>query len=271
MMTGLLRAEWIKLRHLRITWLMPVIPVVLVLLAAIPPIFALADAARQSDVADVLDTYAFPQPLLIGLQIAAVLGSLLVVIFMTATVGNEFAFDTWKTLLTRNARRGRILMVKLSYALVEATAVLIIVPIAFQLGVLFALHTALGLTPAMDITPGQLGSLGTDFIVAWVRLAIAATIGLLATVVTRSHGGGTALAIPWLLADLLVNGLAMTGGMWRTLVLFTFNYNLNAFDAYLRGNSSSVPLAQCLIALLVYTIGFAWLAVATFRQRDIAG
>ena len=144
-------------------------------------------------------------------------------------------------------------------------------PIAFQLGVLFALRAALGLTPALQFAPGQLGSLGIDFSVAWVRLTIAATIGLLATVVTRSHGGGTALAIPWLLADLLVNGLASTGSMWRTLVPFTFNYNLAAFDAHLRGNASSVPLAQCLIALLVYTVGFAWLAVATFRQRDIAG
>lgn len=274
MTAALLRAEWLKLRKLRLTWLMPILPSALVLLGAIPPIFALADTYRRFGTAasnDILSAYAFPQPMLAGLQIANLLGSLLVVIFVTATVGNEFGFDTWKVLLTRRAERGRFLLVKLGYALAEATAILIIVPIVFQLGILLALRATLDIAPPGQVSPGELESLGVTFIISWIRLAIAATIGLLATIVTRSSGGGMAIAAPWLLADFIVYGLGFTGGMWRDIVPYTFNLNLVALEAYLGGRAGAVSLAHCLIVLSLYTIGFTLLAVTIFRRRDVAG
>src|SRR3972149_2181946 len=100
MTLGLLQAEWIKARHMSITWLLVAIPSVLALLGAVLPVNALADSVRQFGPAllNDLSSFAFPQPMLIGLQIVDFLGSVLIVIFITALAGNEFGFDTWKNL-----------------------------------------------------------------------------------------------------------------------------------------------------------------------------
>jgi ABC-type transport system involved in multi-copper enzyme maturation permease subunit len=274
MMAGLLHAEWIKLRRLRVTWLTPLLPTFLVFVGGIRIVNSLAESNQRYGVTlddTILKSFAFPQLMLGGLQFASALGTLLVVIFMTAIVGNEYIFDTWKTLLTRRAGRGRFLMVKLSYALAESTLTLILVPVVFQATTLIAMRSVLNLAPPADFAPSQMASLGITFIVAWVRLAIAATIGLLATVITRSGAGGIALAAPWLLGDLLVNGLSLGNAMWQDLAPYTFNFNLAAFEAYLYGNSSDVSLVHCIAILLIYTVGFSLLAVVIFRRRDIAG
>ncbi|HJW82668.1 MAG TPA: hypothetical protein VJ754_00035, partial [Anaerolineae bacterium] len=75
----------------------------------------------------------------------------------------------------------------------------------------------------------------------------------------------------WLLADSFVNGLSFVGGVWRDLAQLSFNLNLSALEAYLRGSAGAVPFTQCLAVLLAYTLGFTLLAVVVFRRRDIAG
>ena len=274
MTMGLLRAEWIKLRRLRTTWLLPLLPLGLMLAGGIRIVFSLAETSRTYDLTvdgAVLQSFAFPRPLLNGLQFVSVLGTLLVVLFITAIVGNEFGYDTWKTVLTRRAQRGHFLMVKLGYALAEITVTLILVPLAFQAVLLIALRLLLNTTPPADFSINPWKEVGITFGVAWVRLAIAATIGLLSTVLTRSSASGMALATPWLLGDLLINVLSFNGGMWRDLVPYTFNYNLAAFEAYLRGGVGEVSVAHCLIVLLIYTVGLSLTAIVVFRRRDIAG
>lgn len=274
MTVGLLRAEWIKLRRLRITWLLPLLPLGLMLAGGVRIVFSLAETSRTYGLAldgAILQSFTFPQPWLNGLQFVAVLGTLLVVLFITAIVGNEFGYDTWKTVLTRRAQRGHFLMVKLGYTLAEITLTLILVPLVFQAVLLITLRLLLNTTPAADFSITHWREVGIIFVVAWVRLAIAATIGLLSTIVTRSSASGMALATPWLLGDLLINVLSFNGGMWRDLVPYTFNYNLAAFEAYLRGNTGEVSLAHCLIILLFYTVGLSLAAIVAFRRRDIAG
>jgi ABC-2 type transport system permease protein len=274
MTVGLLRAEWIKLRHLRTTWLMPILPTVLLLVGGIRIVTSLAETSRTYGFAvdeTILQSFAFPQPMLNALQFVGILGTLLVALFITAIVGNEFGFDTWKTILTRRARRGHFLMVKLGYALVEITFTLILVPLVFQVALLITLRLTLNLAPPMVFSPSYWEDLGITFSVVWGRLAIASTIGLLSTVLTRSSASGMALATTWLLGDLLVNGLSSNGGMWRDLVPYTFNYNLAAFEAYLRGGTGEVSLVHCLSMLLIYTVGLSLAAVVVFRRRDIAG
>jgi len=274
MMTGLLRAEWIKLRHLRITWLTPILPAALLMIGGIRTIQSAAESIQMYGITlddTILRSFAFPQPMLTGLQFASVLGTLLIVISVTMNVGNEFAFDTWKILLTKRARRSRFLLVKLAYALVEAAVTLILAPLVFQIVILIMLRTTLNITPPTSFTSGEVATLGITFLVAWVRLTIAATIGLLATVLTRSSSGGIALAAPWLLGDLLINELSFAGGLWRDLAPYTFNLNLAAFETYLQGGRAEVSDAHCVAVLLVYTVGFTWLAAIVFRRRDIAG
>ena len=274
MTAGLLRAEWLKLRRMGITWLILVVPAVLALLGSLLSIFSMADVARRYGsgmIQRTLAEFAFPQPAMLGLQIVDFLGPILILIFMTAVVGNEFSLDTWKNLLTRHAGRGRFLIVKLAYALAEAGAAIILVPAAFQAGVLFALRTALDITPSLSLSAGDLQTLSAAAIITWLRLAIAACLGLLASVVTRSSGGALAIAAPWLLADSFVNGLSFVGGLWRSVSQYTFNLNLGALDTYLRGGAAPVSLAHCLLVLSVYTAGFIMLAIMVFRRRDIAG
>jgi ABC-2 type transport system permease protein len=274
MMIGLLRAEWIKLRHLRITWLMPFLPAALLMIGGIRTIQSAAESIKMYGITvddTIIKSFAFPQPMLTGLQFASVLGTLLIVIVVTTIVGNEFGFDTWKILLTKRAGRSRFLLVKLVYALSEAAVTLILAPLVFQIVILIMLRAVLHVTPSTSFAPAELATLGVTFLVAWVRLTIAATIGMLATVITRSSSGGIALAAPWLLGDLLINGLSFTGGMWRDLAPYTFNANLTAFEAYLQGGHGEVSPAHCLAVLLIYTLGFTALAMIVFRRRDIAG
>jgi ABC-2 type transport system permease protein len=274
MIAGLLHAEWIKLRRLRTTWLLPLLPLGLLLLGGIRIVFSLAETSRAYGLAldgDILQSFAFPQPLLNGLQFVAILGTLLVVLFITAIVGNEFGYDTWKTVLTRRAQRGHFLMVKLGYALAEITVTLILVPLAFQAVLLITFRLLLHITPSVDFSLDQWKLVGIAFVVAWGRLTIAATIGLLSAILTRSSASGMAVATTWLLGDLLINGLSFSGGMWRDLVPYTFNYNLVAFEAYLRGDVGQVSVAHCLVLLLFYTVGLSLIAIVVFRRRDIAG
>ena len=274
MTVGLLRAEWIKLRRLRVTWLLPILPMVLMLVGGMRIAYAVAETSRSDGLAldeTVLQSFAFPQLLLNGLQFVSVLGTLLVVLFITSIVGNEFGYDTWKTVLTRQARRGHFLMVKLTYALAEITLTLILVPLVFQAAVLITLQLTTNTALPFDSSTNHWDTLGITFVVTWIRLAIAATIGLFSAVLTRSSASGLALATPWLLGDLLINALSFGGGMWRDLVPYTFNYNLAAFETYLRGGSGEVSVAHCLSVLLFYTVGLALAAVVVFRRRDIAG
>ena len=46
MMTGLLRAEWIKLRHLRITWLTPILPAALLMIGGILTIRSVVESIQ---------------------------------------------------------------------------------------------------------------------------------------------------------------------------------------------------------------------------------
>ena len=274
MIVGLFHAEWIKLRHLRITWLLPILPAVLMLIAGLRIVSAMVETSQTYNLtldADVLHSFAFPQPVLNGLQFASVLGTLLVALFMTAIVGNEFGHDTWKTILTRRAQRGRFLLVKLSYALIEITVMLILVPLVFQAIILLTLQVTTHLTLPVDFSRSNWEAVRLTFLVTWLRLAIAAIIGLLSAVIARSSASGIALALPWLLGDFLVNTLSVNGGTWRDLVSYTFNYNLAAFEAYLRDGHAEVSAAHCLVMLLFYTIGLLLLAIVIFRQRDIAG
>jgi ABC-type transport system involved in multi-copper enzyme maturation permease subunit len=271
---GLLRAEWIKLRRLRATWVTPLLPTALVLVGGIRIVYAMAESQQQYGIAiddAMIRSFAFPQLMIGGLQFASALGTLLVAIFITAVVGNEFIFDTWKAVLTRRAGRGQFLLVKLSYALAASTITLVLTAAVLQVAVLITLRSVLNIVPPASATPHDLQSLGITFIMTWLRLAIAATIGLLATVIARSGAGGIVLAGPWLLGDLLINGLSLGSGLWSDLVPYTFNYNLAAFEAYLRGGHGEVSLAHCLIMLLIYTVGLTLLALTVFRRHDIAG
>src|SRR3990170_3287088 len=146
MKAGLWRAEWLKLRRMGIVWITLLIPAALVLLGSMLPIFSLAGAARQLGagmIQNALAEFSFPQPIFLGMQIVDFLGPILILIFVTATVGNEFSFDTWKNLIPRHPSRDDFLVVKLAYALSEAAALVVCVPLMFQAGALFALGTAL--------------------------------------------------------------------------------------------------------------------------------
>jgi len=272
---GLLRAEWIKLRRMRITWLVLLLPAAAGLCGAILPTLAAADAVRRfgTRILQTVDTFAFPQSMLFGLQIVELLGSILIVVFITSAVGNEYGFDTWKNLLARHGRRGVFLLAKLLYALAAVTALIVIVPILVHLGMLVTFRAAAGFDFPLQAAPDGWQTFGGAWLLAWLRLAITASIGVFATVITRSGGAGVAIAVSWLLVDALANslGAAFETSAWRTIAPFTFNFNLNALAVYLRGDAGDVTLLHSLVNLAVYTVGLTVLAMLIFRRRDIAG
>jgi len=270
----LLRAEWLKLRRMNITWAMLVIPTALALLGSTIPVASLRNAARYlgPNINESIRQFAFPQPMLFGLQIDDFLGSLLVLVFITSIVGNEYHFDTWKNLLTRHAGHGRLLLTKLAYALIASAILLIAVPLIFQAGTLVALRTVLDWTPTtLTLSSSEAREIASLAVTAGLRMIIAACMGLLAAVTARSSGGGFAIAAPWMVADSIVSSLGFAGGLWNALAPFTFNYNLTALAANLSGGRGLASVGASLIVLSIYTLGFTVLAITLFRQRDIAG
>ena len=290
MTAGLLRAEWIKLRRMRITWLVLLFPVAAGLCGAILPTLAAADAVRRfgARILQPLDTFTFPQSMLFGLQIVELLGSILIVVFITSAVGNEYGFDTWKNLLARHGRRGAFLLTKLLYALAAVTILIVIVPILVHLAMLLTFRAAAGFDFPQPAAPDGWQTFGGAWLLTWLRLAITASIGLFATVITRSGGAGVAIAVSWLVVDALANslGTAFETSAWRSIAPFTFNFNLSALAAYLRGGAgdpsaefilreaeglrAGVTLLHSLLNLALYTLGLTALAMLVFRRRDVA-
>jgi len=279
---GLLRAEWIKLRRMRIAWLVLLFPVAAGLCGAILPTLAAADAVRRFGVRILqpLDTFAFPQSTLFGLQIVELLGGILIVVFTTSIIGNEYGLDTWKNLLARHGRRSAFLLAKLLYVLAAVTALIVIVPILVHVSMQLTFRAAAGFDLPLQAAPDGWQTFGGAWLLAWLRLAITAAIGLFAAVVTRSGGAGVALAVSWLVVDSLANslGAAFEASAWGAIAPFTFNFNLSALAAYLRGEagdpsaslSAGVTLLGSVLNLAAYTLGLPALAMVVFRRRDIA-
>jgi ABC-type transport system involved in multi-copper enzyme maturation permease subunit len=215
--------------------------------------------------------FFFPQAAIIGMQLFDFLGSILMIMFITAIVGNEYRFDTWKTLLTRRGARSRFLLVKLGYALVFSTATLILTPIVFQLGANFALKSAFDIDVPLTLSAGEAKEFVRLFVIFWLRVEIAAGIGLLTAIVARSAGGALTIGLPWVLVDGLANAVGVFPGFFRDIAPYTFNRNLGALGDYLQGGSNALSPAHTTIMLLFYTLGIAALAITLFRRRDIAG
>jgi ABC-type transport system involved in multi-copper enzyme maturation permease subunit len=273
MIRGLIRGEWLKVRRLGITWLMIGVPTVLAMLGSTLPIFGAAQAARSIgfDQFGGFQEFFFPQAAIIGIQLVDFLGGILLIMFITAVVGNEYRFDTWKTLLTRRAGRARFLLVKMGYALGFSTLILILAPLVFQLGANFTLKSALDIDVPIALNAGEGQQLLVSFGVTWLRLEIAVSIGLLTSIVARSAGGALTIGLPWLMVDGLANSVGVFPGFFRDIAPFTFNRNLDALGNYLQGGSHALSPIHISIVLLIYTVGVAALAIALFRRRDIAG
>ena len=261
MMGGLVRAEWLKVRRQPSLWLTIAIPLALAVLGAW---ITGQTLARFGSVAP-----AFPRPMLSGLEFVNFLGNILIVMLATGIVGSEYGYDTWKNLLTRRAGRGPFLAVKLGYALAAATAIIILVPLAYQLITLLAYAS----TAPTATLPEAVPDLVIALLVAWLRLAIAACIAVFTTVIARSSCGGLVLALPWLIIDGIVAGLGSLPfrSFWHDVAPYTFNYHLSALAADLSGGAGNVSPLYSASVLLAYTAGLFALAVVIFRRRDIAG
>jgi len=273
MTRGMIRGEWLKLRRIGITWITIAVPAVLALLASTLPVFGIASTARRigMDQFGGFEEFFFPEATIIGLQLVDFLGNILVILFITAIVGNEYRFDTWKTILTRRAGRGRFLLVKVGFVIGIATLMAILTPIVFQVGALFSLKAALNISVPLDLTARDLQALGNAFAISWLRMEIAMSIGLLTAIVARSAGGALAIGLPWLVVDGLASTAGVFPGLFRDIAPYTFNRNLDALADYLRGSSNALSPAHVVLVLSVYTVGIALLAIILFRRRDIAG
>jgi hypothetical protein len=206
--------------------------------------------------------------LLNGLQFVAILGTLLVVLFITAIVGNEFSCDTWKTVLTRRAQRGHFLMVKLGYALADhgdADPGPARVPGGLaNLATVVTQHRAADrfLARAMggrgDYFRDGLGSPGD-------RRNHRIAVGGIDSFQRQRYGVGDAVATgrsPHQRAELWRWDVARSGALYIQL-------QPGAFEAS-AWRKRQVSVAHCLIMLLFYG-GSVTDHVVVFRRRDIAG
>lgn len=212
-MSGLLRAEWLRLRRRRDLWLVGVVIVGMTALsygstlasqlsgAGVPPGF---EVSR-----DALAVYAVPQSFLMVLQNGQFMMLALVVYLAAATVGAEFNYGTVRTSLVARSDRSGFLVVRLGALALTVAGILVALLV---LGLLLPGVAALAgahLPPA----PG-IDGLGL-FMIVVALFAFGVTVATLATVaalLARNAGLALLVVFAYAFVESMVVNLGQRGG-----------------------------------------------------------
>ena len=202
-MINVLRSEWIKLRTVRMNWILGIIafafPVVITLLTAI---FSGDD--EGFDARSVLEV----------LTGTAVVSTLLCGVIAAASITSEFGFGTIRPTFAAVPRRMRVIVGK---GVIAVTAAMMLVAIVLVIGTLVGrpLAEAQGATIDFGAVPKMVPALlGTVLLAALMSLA-GYGLGLM----TRSTPAAISILIVWpLIAEGLIGGLIQVISGWHNVV-----------------------------------------------------
>ena len=202
-MINVVRSEWIKLRTVRMNWILGIIafafPVVITLLTAI---FSGDD--EGFDARSVLEV----------LTGTAVVSTLLCGVIAAASITSEFGFGTIRPTFAAVPRRMRVIVGK---GVIAVTAAMMLVAIVLVIGTLVGrpLAEAQGATIDFGAVPKMVPALlGTVLLAALMSLA-GYGLGLM----TRSTPAAISILIVWpLIAEGLIGGLIQVISGWHNVV-----------------------------------------------------
>jgi len=284
--TRLIAAELFKLRNRLMTRvllfvLVGIIALLYLLLLAVSKVNLPARAAEATG--NIENLLGLPVALPFALSIVSSFGSVLAVILIASSVGNEYGWRTIRTALICSESRAEFLGAKL-----VSTFVLILggMVVALAAGFLMSvITTAIG-RYAFDFSFATGGYLWDQFLQFWRTLYVMTPytlLGFLFAVVGRSAMPGIAVGIGvYFLESIITTFMSLAGGWIAQVPNYLLTANVRAITSLANlprgfvaganaGNESvqlpSVPHA--FIVLGIYSLAFMAIGFYLFRRRDV--
>jgi ABC-2 type transport system permease protein len=199
------------------------------------------------------------------------LGALMLILGVL-TVGSEYAWGTWKTVLTQDPSRVRVYAAKLIVALLGALTGVVAV---FALGAVASALIATGEAASMNWP--SLGDILVGIGAGWLIAAMWTVFGALLAIALRGVALPVGLGLVWLLAvQNLLSLIAAPLLDWvADLQKGLPGPNAGSLVAALGGGTDTPGVAalvdggQAALVLAAYLIAFAAAGAAVIRRRDI--
>ena len=283
-MTRLIGAELFKLRKRLMTRvllfvLVGVMVLLYLLLLAISKVTI--PAHGPSEIGNIQNLLGLPLALPFALSILSSFGSVLAVILIASSVGNEYNWRTIRTMLICSESRLRLLGAKLISA---GILILIGMVVGLAAGFIMSLITTAIGGYAFDFSFATGGYLWDQFLQFWRTCYVLipyVLLGFLFAIVGRSAMPGIALGIGiYFLESIITTFMTLAGGWIAKIPEYLLAANVRAITALGNlpqgfgmgaGNTSSqmpgVPHAFATLA--VYSLVFITVAFYLFRKRDV--
>jgi ABC-type transport system involved in multi-copper enzyme maturation permease subunit len=285
----LIKAELFKLRKRRMTWillfiLMSILAVLYLILYAVSQanLPTGTDGPGQVDLQAVL---GLPVAIPFAYTILASLGTVLAVILMASTMGNEYNWRTIRTTVTASESRFKLLGAKL-------ISVIIVILIGMVIGLVTGFSMSM-ITTAIGGNAFSFSFLTGDYL--WDQLAQFGRtffimlpfifMGFMLSIAGRSAMPGIALGIGVLFFEPVITALMNLAGGWiATVPKYLLGANVDAImvlanlppgfreGGFGGGLSSTLPSpTHAAIVLSIYSVAFVVYAFYLFRKRDVTG
>jgi ABC-type transport system involved in multi-copper enzyme maturation permease subunit len=272
-MTGLLAAEWIKLR----TRWMPRVIILLLMLQS------LSFVGRRSTGPGHHATYPLPQGWVVALLFAGFIGPYFWPVLGGSWAGGEYAWGTIGLILSRRPYRAQFVVAALLMLLLCAAIGLIALLVTFGAACLVAaLFTGGQAFDTSALSLAFLSVLGTSFLATLYVIIFYLVLSYSAGTIFRSSAIGIAIGIGSSLAQIILSGILMRlGGIWAVLAAhfpFQFGQALVVRVASSALAPGEIPAAtdpgtpavgESLLFLSIYLAVLLAITFLTVRARDM--
>jgi len=237
------------------------------------------------EIGAIQNLLGLPVALPFALSILSSFGSVLAVILIASSVGNEYNWRTIRTMLICSEGRLRLLSAKLISA---GIFILIGMVVGLATGFIMSLITTAIGGYAFDFSFATGGYLWDQFLQFWRTFYVLipyVLLGFLFAIVGRSAMPGIALGIGVFFLESIVTALMRLAGGWiAEIPNYLLTANVNAITSLANlpqgfragmgvGNASSqMPgLPHAFTTLAIYSLAFIIVAFYLFRKRDVTG
>lgn len=289
-MTRLIGAELFKLQKRMMT------KVLLLILVGIMVVFYLLlfaiskvtfpSTGGGAQMGEIKNLLGLPVALPFAMSMLASFGSVLAVILVASSMGNEYNWRTIRTALTCSEGRLKFLGAKLA-----AAGILILIGLVVGLAAGFVMSlitTAIG-GYAFDFSFATGSYLWAQFLQFWRTFFVVIPYALLAflfSIVAKSAGPGIGLGIGvYFLESIITVFMGFAGGWIAQIPKYLLNANVSAITALAQlpsgfrsgggmggGLSETLPsIPHAYITLSLYSLAFIGIAFYLFRTRDVTG
>jgi ABC-type transport system involved in multi-copper enzyme maturation permease subunit len=248
------------------------------------PTQAELDQARQKALASVSSPLRLPSSLGTALQMANIVGLILIIILAGTIVGGEYSVGTVRLLFTRGPTRTQFFLGKIGAVLVcIVLGIIVLVPIGILTGALLNLFTGIGTDFSFFSGAWFLHSV-LKLLITMLNLFMYAMIALCLATLGRATAAGVAGALVWWGLETVLGGIFFLIGSSNPGPLSNFvkaipDYFISNCTAALSQNqdsyinvtsqASSVSDLQALLTLAVYLIVFIGIAWWVNQKRDV--